>query len=80
MSTPGVDGIYIGPADLSLAIGEKPGFDRPESTKAYSEIRIGLIDSLKILLQRPFALAALALVGSGLKLDSARESSVHSTI
>ena len=38
MSTPGIDGIYIGPADLSLAIGEKPGFDRPESTKAYSEI------------------------------------------
>ena len=38
MSTPGVDGIYIGPADLSLAIGEKPGFDKPESTKAYSEI------------------------------------------
>ena len=38
MSTSGVDGIYIGPADLSLAIGEKPGFDRPENTKAYSEI------------------------------------------
>ena len=38
MSTDGVDGIYIGPADLSLAIGEKPGFDRPENTKAYSEI------------------------------------------
>ena len=38
MSTPGLDGIYIGPADLSLAIGEKPGFDRPEDTKAYSEI------------------------------------------
>ncbi len=38
MSTPGVDGIYIGPADLSLAIGEKPGFDRPENSKAYSEI------------------------------------------
>src|SRR6056300_640589 len=38
MSTPGVDGIYIGPADLSLAIGEKPGFDRAETTKAYSEI------------------------------------------
>ena len=38
MSTPGLDGIYIGPADLSLAIGEKPGFDRPETTKAYSEI------------------------------------------
>jgi len=38
MSTPGVDGIYIGPADLSLAIGEKPSFDKPENTKAYSEI------------------------------------------
>ena len=38
MSTPGLDGIYIGPADLSLAIGEKPGFDRPEKSKAYSEI------------------------------------------
>ena len=24
MKTPGLDGIYIGPADLSLAIGEKP--------------------------------------------------------
>ena len=38
MSTDGLDGIYIGPADLSLAIGEKPGFDRAENTKAYSEI------------------------------------------
>jgi len=38
MSTPGIDAIYIGPADLSLALGEKPGFDRPENSKAYSEI------------------------------------------
>jgi 4-hydroxy-2-oxoheptanedioate aldolase len=38
MSTDGVDGIYIGPADLSLAIGEKPGFDKPENSKAYSQI------------------------------------------
>ena len=38
MSTPGLDGIYIGPADLSLAIGEKPGFDKGEGTKAYSTI------------------------------------------
>ena len=36
MSTPGVDGIYIGPADLSLAIGEKPSFDKPENTKVFS--------------------------------------------
>ncbi len=38
MKTSGLDGIYIGPADLSLAIGEEPGFDKSESTKAYSEI------------------------------------------
>ena len=38
MTTPGLDGIYIGPADLSLALGEEPGFDRPENTKAYAEI------------------------------------------
>ena len=38
MSTPGLDGVYIGPADLSLALNEKPGFDRDENTKAYSEI------------------------------------------
>ena len=35
MSTPGVDGIYIGPADLSLAIGERPSFDKPESDPVY---------------------------------------------
>ena len=38
MSVKGVDGIYIGPADLSLALGEEPGFDKSEGTKAYSEI------------------------------------------
>ena len=38
MTTPGLSGIYIGPADLSIAIGEEPGFDKPETTKAYSEI------------------------------------------
>ena len=38
MSTDGVDGIYIGPADIRLAIGEKHELDRPEDTKAYSEI------------------------------------------
>ena len=38
MSTPGVDGIYVGPADLSLAIGEKPEFDKSEESKAYTEI------------------------------------------
>lgn len=29
-STPGVDAIYVGPADLSIALGLPPGFDRPE--------------------------------------------------
>ena len=38
LDTPNLDGIYIGPADLSLALGEEPGFDRPENTKAFKEI------------------------------------------
>ncbi len=38
LDTPNLDGIYIGPADLSLAVGEEPGFDRPENTKAYKQI------------------------------------------
>ncbi len=38
MSTPGLDGIYIGPADLSLAINEKPGFDKPEDSPTYKQI------------------------------------------
>ena len=38
MSTPGLNGIYIGPADLSLAIGEEPSFDKPEGDKVYDTI------------------------------------------
>ena len=38
MSTPGVDGIYIGPADLSLALGKKPSFDKPESDPVFPTI------------------------------------------
>ena len=38
LDTPHLDGIYIGPADLSLAVGEEPGFDKHENTKAYNEI------------------------------------------
>jgi 4-hydroxy-2-oxoheptanedioate aldolase len=38
MQTPGLDGIYIGPADLSLAIGEKPSFDKPEGDPVYKVI------------------------------------------
>ena len=38
LDTPNLDGIYIGPADLSLAVGEEPGFDKAESSKAYKEI------------------------------------------
>ena len=38
MITPGLDGIYIGPADLSLALGEKPSFDKPENSGTYKEI------------------------------------------
>ena len=38
METPGLDGVYIGPADLSLAIGQKPSFDKPEGDPVYDEI------------------------------------------
>ena len=38
MKTPGLDGIYIGPADLSLAIGEKPSFDKPVDDPVYDVI------------------------------------------
>ena len=38
MSTSGLDGVYIGPADLSLAIGEDPGFDKKEDSKVYDNI------------------------------------------
>ena len=39
LSTPNLDGIYIGPADLSLAVGEEPGFDKKEGTKAFEQIQ-----------------------------------------
>ena len=38
LDTPNLDGIYIGPADLSLSVGEEAGFDKSENTKAYKEI------------------------------------------
>ncbi len=38
MSTPGLNGIYVGPADLSLALGEKPSFDKPENDPTYNSI------------------------------------------
>jgi 4-hydroxy-2-oxoheptanedioate aldolase len=46
LDTPNLDGIYIGPADLSLAVDEEPGFDRPENTKAFKEI-LRILDGAK---------------------------------
>ena len=46
LDTPHLDGIYIGPADLSLAIGEEPGFDKPQNSKAYKEI-IKILEAAK---------------------------------
>ena len=46
LDTPNLDGIYIGPADLSLAVGEEPGFDKSENTKAYKEI-LRVLDAAK---------------------------------
>ena len=37
MKTPGLDGVYIGPSDLSLSIGEKAGFDKPEGHPTYEQ-------------------------------------------
>ena len=44
--TPNLDGIYIGPADLSLAVGEEPGFDKPNNSKAFMEI-LRILDAAK---------------------------------
>ena len=46
LDTPNLDGIYIGPADLSLAVGEEPAFDKPENSKAFSEI-LRILESAK---------------------------------
>ena len=46
LDTPNLDGVYIGPADLSLAVGEEPGFDKTEDTKAYKEI-LRVLDAAK---------------------------------
>ena len=46
LDTPNLDGIYIGPADLSLAVGEEPGFDKPENSKAYKQI-LRILESTK---------------------------------
>ena len=46
LDTPHLDGIYIGPADLSLAVGEEPGFDKSENTKAFKEI-MRILESAK---------------------------------
>ena len=37
MKTPDLDGVYIGPSDLSLSIGEKAGFDKPEGHQTYEQ-------------------------------------------
>jgi 4-hydroxy-2-oxoheptanedioate aldolase len=46
MQTPGLDGIYVGPGDLSLAIGKKPSFDKLENDPAY-EIIMKILDCAK---------------------------------
>jgi 4-hydroxy-2-oxoheptanedioate aldolase len=40
LTTPGVDAAYVGPADLSLALGKEPGLDRtdPDVVKAQKTI------------------------------------------
>ena len=57
MQTPGLDGIYIGPADLSLALGEKPSFDKPEGDPVYEVIKKILEHAKKIRLLPGFKMA-----------------------
>jgi 4-hydroxy-2-oxoheptanedioate aldolase len=40
MSTPGVDGVYVGPADLSLALGCTPKLDQTEAPVVEAQQRI----------------------------------------
>ena len=46
MSTEGLDGIYIGPADLSLAVGAEPSFDIPETSPVFKVI-LTILDHAK---------------------------------
>ena len=46
LDTPNLDGIYIGPADLSLSVGEEPGFDKGEDSVVYKEI-LRILDAAK---------------------------------
>jgi 4-hydroxy-2-oxoheptanedioate aldolase len=43
LSTPGLDGIYVGPSDLSITMGHSPGLDRIEEDviAAYKKILAG---------------------------------------
>lgn len=43
LSTPGLDGIYVGPSDLSITMGHSPGLDRTENDvlAAYKKIIAG---------------------------------------
>lgn len=41
-ATPGLTGLYIGPSDLSISLGHKPGLDRtePEMLETFEKIRL----------------------------------------
>jgi 4-hydroxy-2-oxoheptanedioate aldolase len=41
LATPGLDGVYIGPADLSQSYGNKPGVDHTDPGM------VGIIDGIK---------------------------------
>ena len=58
LDTPHLDGIYIGPADLSLSVGEEPGFDKDENTKAYKEI-LRILEYAKKMISKGFDLVTI---------------------
>lgn len=50
VATPGLDGIYVGPNDLALALGSpaKPESDEPVMTQAIERIRVATVKAGKI--------------------------------
>ncbi len=61
MSTPGVDGIYIGPADLSLAIGEKPGIlEHAKKNNIFAGIHNGTTEYATKMIEKGFNFVTIA--------------------
>ena len=69
VSTPGLDGIYVGPSDLSLALGITPGVGGPPLEDAITRVRdAALAHGLVVGIQCAAGAAARARAAEGFKL------------